>query len=1286
MRRNHVAYALLLALIFPLTSLQASAQSTAETILKEAGFQGGLVVQVDCDRADLLLALSAQSNVLAHALVTDANRLEAVRDQIRDSELYGRVSAELWKAPVLPYADGMVNVVVVSDKLALSLREEISRVLAPNGVAFTIDDHPAVVDSVRKPRLAETDDWTHARYNATGNAVSRDQGAGPPRYMQWAASPRWNRGVKTSNLISSEGRLFYILDDSHFAVSEHGWSLLARDASNGVLLWRRNLSGWYGSQGGKKVGPAQANRRLVAGKDIVIATLKDDAPISVLDAATGKTLHHLKRTTNAAEFILSAGVLVVLVDPNTPADIRRGQTKSMRLVAVVPDSGEVLWEHPEKLVLPLTVASDGQQVVYHDGTAIRSRDLRTGKERWTSPPTGQKIVYHDKFHPDKPGAEKSTIILAPQLAPTLIMYQDVVAFAGGRQLNVISASDGYELWRSEYAATNYSAPVDLFGFDGALWGPNISMNLWRPLDDDLGYHAYDPLTGTIKKTVSGKYGFSFQHHRCHQMKVVGNTVIAARAGIEFLDCNTGEVTAQHWTRGSCYYGVLPANGRLYVPPHNCACYVRAKLSGFMALNSNAPAKANVIPDDQRLTRGPAYGQLSQLSSTAAATDWPTYRHDVARSGRTNTKVGTEMLLGWDSEPGGQLTSPVVADGRLYLASTNAHTLHVLDAATGKPLWQYTFAARVDSPPTIDRGLVLCGCRDGSVHALRATDGALVWRFTACPEERRIVSRGQLESVWPVHGSVLVLDDVAYFAAGRSSYLDGGLHLYGLKLPSGEKVVDKVLATRHSDGSESLDEQGVDGYLNDILSSNGNRLFMRHLGLDLQGNPQAERIAHLHGADGFLSGESTDRLTWAYAPLFTSPHQGAFYDVRLSRFFFPSGRILAEDDDTIYGYGQSHYDKPTTDTGGQWALFAAEKKIDVSLDLTAREYRAVAMRGEKPVRYRWWKKLPIRVRAMVRTDDVLFVAGPQGSSLTTQAALDGKAPATLLAVNPEDGEILAEMSLPSTPVFDGMIAAGDNLYVALANGQVFGLWSIESGRPGKPLSAAAWSELLPPVKVAEEPGLVGRWRFDEGAGMAARDCSGRGHDAQITGRWVKGDFGNCLAAEGVAGAVVIPDAPQLHFGNESFSIAWWVKVDGSNARLLGKESFPENWWVINLKENGAAELVLGEGRGAGKAIRLSTDKPLDTKAWTHLAAVVDRQTKEIRWYVNGKPSGQQSIPETMTAGLHGGDADISIPSRHLPFRGLIGDLRIYQQALTAARVQQLYEEQAKQRSSVEVHED
>ena len=144
----------------------------------------------------------------------------------------------------------------------------------------------------------------------------------------------------------------------------------------------------------------------------------------------------------------------------------------------------------------------------------------------------------------------------------------------------------------------------------------------------------------------------------------------------------------------------------------------------------------------------------------------------------------EIQVAWQTDLGGKLTSPVIADGLLLVAETDKHYVHALDAVTGEIRWTFVAGARIDSPPTIDEGRVLFGSADGHVYCLRLDDGRLIWRFRAAPRDRSIIVNGQLESAWPVPGNVLVIDGVAYFAAGRNSYLDGGMYFYKLDAATG----------------------------------------------------------------------------------------------------------------------------------------------------------------------------------------------------------------------------------------------------------------------------------------------------------------------------------------------------------------------------------------------------------------------------------------------------------------------------------------------------------------------
>ena len=183
---------------------------------------------------------------------------------------------------------------------------------------------------------------------------------------------------------------------------------------------------------------------------------------------------------------------------------------------------------------------------------------------------------------------------------------------------------------------------------------------------------------------------------------------------------------------------------------------------------------------------------------------------------------------WRVRLGPGLTEPTVAGDRVYAASSDTHTLHVLDLRSGQPLWSFTAGGRIDSPPTVLGGIALVGSADGWVYCLRCSDGALVWRFLAAPSQRRIVCFDQLESAWPVHGSVLVRDGIAYVAAGRSTYLDGGIRLYAIDPATGKIVHQNTLAGPFPGGKDFPRDVSfyIRGANSNVLASEGNFLYMR----------------------------------------------------------------------------------------------------------------------------------------------------------------------------------------------------------------------------------------------------------------------------------------------------------------------------------------------------------------------------------------------------------------------------------------------------------------------------
>jgi len=187
----------------------------------------------------------------------------------------------------------------------------------------------------------------------------------------------------------------------------------------------------------------------------------------------------------------------------------------------------------------------------------------------------------------------------------------------------------------------------------------------------------------------------------------------------------------------------------------------------------------------------------------------------------------------------------VEDGKVFVSDIDAHTVYAL--SDGSVVWEYVTGGRVDSPPTFYKGLILFGSRDGWVYCLKADDGALSWRFKGLPD-KMICAFGQLESAWPVCGSVLLKDGVVYFAAGRSSFLDGGIFQYGLNPETGAVVYRSHVYGPFAGGFP--DDSGK-AYKSGIFLTDGNKLYIRHKTFDAQLNPLSSPANHIIATPGFL---------------------------------------------------------------------------------------------------------------------------------------------------------------------------------------------------------------------------------------------------------------------------------------------------------------------------------------------------------------------------------------------------------------------------------------------------
>ncbi len=304
-----------------MTNRQVVAQNAetklANQIISESGVTGGLIVHFGCGDGKLTARLKVNNSYQVHGLDADRHNIKQAREHIQSLGLYGEVSVEQFSGTQLGYVDNMVNL-FVAENLGDVTMQEVLRVLTPNGVAYIKQKNEWI--KTIKPRPKNIDDWTHFMHDASGNAVAHDQVVGPPRHLQWIGSPRWSRHhdrmASMSALVSAGDRIFYIMDEGSRTSIQlpPRWKIVARDAFNGTILWKRDIPTWHNHLWPLKNGPTQLARRLVATKDKVFITLGLDAPLTALDPITGKTLLTYKGSASTEEIIYSEGKLFLVVN------------------------------------------------------------------------------------------------------------------------------------------------------------------------------------------------------------------------------------------------------------------------------------------------------------------------------------------------------------------------------------------------------------------------------------------------------------------------------------------------------------------------------------------------------------------------------------------------------------------------------------------------------------------------------------------------------------------------------------------------------------------------------------------------------------------------------------------------------------------------------------------------------------------------------------------------------------------------------------------------------------
>jgi len=986
-------------------------------VIHSTGAQNGILVLVQA--GDAVCENATASGFAVLALETQPDRVDALRRRFLDRGLYGRVSASLFDGKTLPCIDELVNVVVVEGGNLAD--EEIMRVLVPGGMALVRDG--SGWQKRLKPWPADIDVWSQYLRNADNNAVSQDR-VGPPERLKWTGGTNWARShmsaVTVISMVTAGGRLYTIedLETVEYHALPGRYFLVARDAFNGMKLWECPLKGIWPTRGYLKFIATQIQRRIAAVGDKVYCLLGTNEPISVLDGATGEVLECYANTANTQEFAYDAGILYVAV--GEPFGEETSRDADVRLLAVEAATGRTLWAKQisdDGGYLGGTMAIRNEHLAYCTNTGILCADARTGETRWKTE--------HDDLIPTDQKAPNN-------VQPTLVLSDNMLFCSTHNEVRAFPLRDGRLAWTAKNSL-NYMKSADIFLAQGLVWTGLLN--------------GHDPKTGKIVRTLEQKMQGPMSHDRCYRNRITEQYLLNSKTGgADFVRLDgKGEFPAP-WVRATCGLGPLPANGLLYASPYSCTCVSGTMLTSFNALyeQGRSAGKTVDLSPLTRLVKGPAFSGNSEEGTGASNDDWLTYRNTNARSGVTGSAYVGKLEPAWQASLPSSPTAPIIVGDRVFLAAKDTHTLYALSCASGKIAWSFVADGRIDSPPTYYKGLLLFGSRGGWVYALRARDGALAWKFNDLPERRLISARGQLESAWPVSGSVMVHGGVAYFAAGQQTFIDGGIVLYGLHPLTGE-----VLHRRQVSGP--YDEQGfprirplpgipqIEGFKSGIFSAENGLLYIRHQAFRPDLTPIAMedlKEAHLIASPGFLDDTPQHRTYWSidtdlrYGPPtgFNSPG--------------PQGDIVAVDGDVFYeirGYfpGRHGHLRPA----GGYTLYSGTRSALAWRP--SRKGKPISLGTVIPLsrnwEQRWATQIPLSGRALIVAGDTVVAAGvPMEASFgdaELSSSFAGEKGGRIWAARKEDGGKIATRDLPAPPVWDGLAAARGDCIIALKDGTV-----------------------------------------------------------------------------------------------------------------------------------------------------------------------------------------------------------------------------------------------------------
>ena len=747
--------------------------------------------------------LLQHESILLHRLTTQAEQVNALRQAVQEFDPENRCTVHHWDpAQPLPYADHMVNKLISSIDIPDA---ELRRVIAPEprGQAWVKRDGEWI--KLTKPMPEGFAEFPAFLADSGNTGVGKDTQVDVPNSLRFIAGGRLHSGLGATTWRVADGIAVVEYNNPvkprEFRRQGYGHYLEARDAFNGTLLWKHFFPTLRGQIAAAK------NKPLILDQGLVLYPVPQrGGKIVAFNLNTGEEVQVYEHSfaTSEPQFNVHEGVIytssanqVRAIDVATGElkwDITHAEGEGLARPTVAADLGLVVMLEAQRYKTvhnrtPSFNMFGGSRYPKVRTTALVAFTLEDGTRAWRTP-INESLKNFTRVEPavgKKFGKVKNDFhSLSYHQGRLFALYACDANHGNPSVVWAVDARTGADLWTAACGPKSHKTRqmFNLFPLeDGTL----VTMgHSWARMDQATGdIVAFGDLAG---------------NPRCDTHSATANLITGGFGNYWKMGEDPGNVQFRRSdiTRGPCGGRLTPAYGMTYHMGSGCGCF--KMIRGRMALQTRSDDAPQ--PIEQRLLTGPAVDAPLVAHNADAWADYmgrPDRNAWVAHSGPAELQPLWSVDLG-DPLPGnssgptrdavdnsfnnGVLTAPVSAKGLVVVANREQHRVYAVELKTGKVRWSYRSEGRLSSPPTLAQGRVVFGDRMGYVHCLDLQSGELAWRFRAAPSPRVLMAYGRIESPWPLHGSLNVVEGVVTAAAGYHGETDGGIYTYGLSLKTG----------------------------------------------------------------------------------------------------------------------------------------------------------------------------------------------------------------------------------------------------------------------------------------------------------------------------------------------------------------------------------------------------------------------------------------------------------------------------------------------------------------------